>query len=165
MNSKKIAYFAIGLWAVTAIGVGTLLVRGHTKESTDGRRTVLVSAGERSMIFREMRGMLSSVQGILIAHVANDKAEVARVASLSGMGAAVDVSPALLFKLPLEFKELGFGTHRAFDTLAQAAKDEGTSNMTLVRLGELLGRCVACHAAYQFQIEGNSQTDHGSHAD
>jgi hypothetical protein len=163
MSSKSIAYLAIALWVVTVLGVGVLFVRGSTEPGSDGRRIVLLNEGERLLVLREMRGMLASVHGILVAYGANDRAGAAQAARASGMAAAVDIAPGLMAKLPLEFKELGFGTHRAFDALAQAVEDEGTGTPTLAKLGTLLGNCVACHVAYQLRTEDESQAPHPAH--
>ena len=41
-------------------------------------------------------------------------------------------------KLPLEFKKLGMGTHKAFDQLALDAADLGDKGHTMQQLGELM---------------------------
>jgi len=58
---------------------------------------------------------------------------------------------ALIAKLPLEFKQLGFATHADFDQIAQDAIDLGDPKHTLDQLGSTLGRCVACHSTYRLK--------------
>ena len=154
MNYRLVAWISIGLWLMTAAVVAVLFVRGSTVTSTDGRQAILLSPAERDLVLGEMRAMLGSVHGIVQGVHANDLAKVAAAARASGMAAAADVNPALMAKLPLEFKELGMSVHRGFDDLAMAV-DRGAADRdeALRRLGAQLGACVGCHAAYRIAPE------------
>jgi cytochrome c556 len=55
-------------------------------------------------------------------------------------------------KLPLDFKQLGMGTHKAFDQLAIDAKDLGDKQQTIEQLGQLMNNCVACHKLYRIDL-------------
>jgi cytochrome c556 len=63
----------------------------------------------------------------------------------------VDVNPALMAKLPVEFKSLGMSVHHDMDDLAAAAEAGKTSQELLGSLGQTLSKCVACHASWQLQ--------------
>ncbi len=63
------------------------------------------------------------------------------------------VPGTLMGKLPLEFKKLGFDTHTRFDQLALDAEQLGDPGHSLTQLAELMQNCVACHAAYRFEVE------------
>ena len=76
---------------------------------------------------------------------------VAHAAHDGGMAAAADVNPALMAKLPLEFKELGFGLHRRFDDLAKAAESGASREQVLTGLSTQLSTCVGCHASYRIE--------------
>jgi hypothetical protein len=58
-----------------------------------------------------MRGMLEAVQSVTEAAATGDNAVVQAVARAVGMAATANESAAMMAKLPLEFKTLGFGTH------------------------------------------------------
>lgn len=68
----------------------------------------------------------------------------------SGDGAAAQRVPASLSaKLPLAFKTLGLSVHQDFDHIALDAESLADHAHTLDQIGRLLGKCVACHGAYQ----------------
>ena len=131
------------------IAVAIVFVRGRTAPAPDGRTSVLLDAPERDMVLMEMRGLLQSTQGIVHGIASGDRAQIATAARASGMAAAVDVSPALMAKLPLDFKRLGLETHRAFDEIAREAASGSSDHRLLEMLDTQLGRCTACHATYR----------------
>ena len=71
----------------------------------------------------------------------------AAAARASGMGAAVDLSPGLMARLPLDFKNLGMSVHKRFDDLAQAARPAARSLAKLSRqhIHELTKRAHLFH--------------------
>jgi hypothetical protein len=149
MKTGLVAWAAIGLWLLTVIAAVVYFIRGQTVPSADGRQAILLAPAERDLVLGEMRAMLISVQGIVQATQAGDRARVAAAARTSGMAAAVDLDPALMAKLPLEFKQLGMGVHRGFDELAAAAAAGAGTGDILARLGTQLSACVGCHAGYR----------------
>lgn len=150
-------------WAVTSALVLFIAVMGYkfivvgsVTESDDNRTAILMTSAERNMILGEMRVFLEAVQTIVEAVAEDDMATVASAATSVGMAATGGEPAALIAKLPLEFKTLGFGTHGAFDELAMEATDMGNSKIVLAKLGDLMLRCTSCHAAYRFDIEETS---------
>ncbi len=149
MRTRILSVIAIALWLVTAAVAAVFFVRGQTEIAPDGRTAILLAPAERDLVLGEMRGVLASVQGIVEAVNAGDTKGVAKAARDSGMAAAADVSPALMAKLPLDFKELGLGMHRRFDELAAAAESGASREQVLGALGAQLSTCVGCHAGYR----------------
>ncbi|MHA1128189.1 MAG: hypothetical protein ACTSRN_04460 [Alphaproteobacteria bacterium] len=147
-------------WAVTSALVLFIAVMGYkfivvgsVAESDDGRTAIIMTPAERDMILGEMRTFLEGVQTIVEAIAEDDMETVASTATSIGMAATGGEPAALIAKLPLEFKTLGFGTHGAFDELAMEATDMGNSKIVLAKLGDLMLRCTSCHASYRFDIE------------
>lgn len=151
MNTRTLATAALGLWVITAAGVAYLFVKGQTTVASDHREAIVVQPAERDLVLMEMRTMLESVQGIVAGMAEEDLARVQTAARASGMAIAQDVPPALMAKLPLDFKQLGMGAHRGFDELSAAVEQEETPEMLMTRLGDQLARCVACHAKYRLE--------------
>lgn len=141
------------LLAIVAVLVGAaayrLLSGGHTHTASDGRAEIVLSAGNRDIVLAEMRTFLSAVQGITAALSRDDLETVASQARSVGAAAVGQVPASLMQALPLEFKTLGMSTHAAFDQLALDAEQMGDRELALRQLGEILGNCVSCHAAYR----------------
>ncbi len=151
MKFSRLAVAAIALWLVTVAVFGWFFVHGSTTAGTDNRSAVLLAPGERALILSEMRGLLSGVHGILDALNHNDLKAAATAARAIGTASAADVNPALMAKLPLPFKQLGMSVHREMDDLAKAADSGRPAAELQTMLTGTLGKCVACHAAWQLK--------------
>lgn len=157
MKSNKIAVIAIMLWAATIAAFAWFFIRGNTATGTDGRTAVVLEAGERDLVLREMRGLLSATQGIMEGIVQGDMKQVAQSSRAAGMAAAakVDIPLSLMAKLPLPFKTLGMSVHRNMDDIAVAAESGKPAPELLKMLSGTLSQCVACHAGFQLKT-GNA---------
>ena len=153
MKTSKLALFAILLWVVSALVFGWFFVRGNTEALTGERTAIVLSPAEREVVLMEMRGLLASVQGILDGLNRKDMQRAAQAARASGMGAAVDLNPALMAKLPMAFKDLGMSVHHSMDEIAAAAEVGKPADEILNTLSNTLSSCVACHAAWQLKSE------------
>jgi cytochrome c556 len=149
MKTRVLPMVAIGLWLTTIAVAVVLFVRGQAHVAPDGRRAILLEPDQRNLVLQEMRGMLGSVQGVVAGVQAKDMKQVAQAARASGMAAAADVDPALMAKLPLDFKQLGMSVHRRFDELAVATDSGASQEQLLTILSTQLSSCVACHASYR----------------
>ncbi len=153
----KSAKFAWAIAAILAIIVGAMsylfIIRGSTLEANDGRTAILLSVGERDHVLGEMRGLLEAVQGITEGIIAEDYASIAEEATAVGMILTRTEDPAMLAKLPIEFKTNGFAAHSAFDELAQNALEFEDADMVLEELSVILSACTACHAGYRIGLE------------
>lgn len=147
---SRLALAALALWVVT-ISVGAyFFVNGYTTEGSDGRQVVLVSTTERDQVLAEMRGLLEAIADITSALSRNDVASIVEIAKPIGSAAMEGESPALLAKLPLDFKQNGLRVHTGFDDLGEAAASGATVAEMTGMLSEQLMVCTGCHAAYRF---------------
>ncbi|PCH72370.1 MAG: hypothetical protein COC12_06290 [Rhodobacteraceae bacterium] len=135
-------------------GVYLVMVPQNIKTHADGRSVVLLNQNERNKVLGEMRGLLETVQVVVQAATMGDMEAVAAASSAVGMAAAQAESPALIAKLPFEFKTLGMSTHRAFDSLAETAQGTDDPTVVLTELGNIMDNCVACHSGYRLGVEG-----------
>jgi hypothetical protein len=99
----------LGLWIVTIAVVGWFFVQGVTTQGIDGRTQIVLALAERDLILGEMRSLLKVVHGVVTGLVVQDQEadrtqQMEQAARSAGMHMAVDVSPALMVKLPLPFK-------------------------------------------------------------
>lgn len=104
---------------------------------------------ERDLVLQEMRNFLGVIQTILDALLRNDMATVAKAARTMGSGAANEIPPETVAKLPESFKQMAGTVHMAFDTMALDAESLGEANHTLEQLSGMLQTCNACHLTYQ----------------
>jgi len=151
MKTNKLAQVALLLWAVT---VGVLLwffLRGSTAAGTDGRTAIMLHPAERELLLSEMRGQLASTQGILEGANQGDMPRIIKAARAGGMAGTAEVNPALMAKLPLEFKAQWMSVHHEMDEIAKAADDGRPTAELLKMTSDALKKCVACHAAWQFK--------------
>jgi hypothetical protein len=127
------------------------IVAGSVEPAADGRMAIVLEPGERDFVLREMRGFVAGLQQLTAALARDDMKAAASAASGMGMHAAHGAPAAMVAKLPLQFKTLGFSVHREFDTIAADAERLGDAKHTLAQLADTLQKCVACHDAYQFK--------------
>lgn len=153
MKSNQLAVFAILLWLITLAGLAWFFISGSTAPGTQERTSIVLNAQERDLILTEMRGLLSTIQGIVDGVGRDDRKQIAESARAAGMAAAADASPALLAKLPLPFKTLGMSVHRDMDDIADAAEEGRPAPELLNKVAATLSKCVACHAAWQFKVD------------
>ena len=150
--NKTCGGIIILLLLVISGGIYKFIFQGSTSPSIDGRSTIHLTDGERDIVLTEMRTFLSSVQKITQGIAQDNMQLVAKHARLVGNAAQGEIPGTLVGKLPLEFKQMGFDTHKKFDQLAMDADDLGDSNHALVQLSDLMQNCVACHATYRIDI-------------
>ena len=151
MKSNKIASIALLLCVVTIAVFAWFFIRGNTTAGTDGRTAVVLQPAERDLVLTEMRGLLSSTQGILEGASQVDVKRIIQASRAAGMASAADVNPALMAKLPLEFKSLGMSVHHDMDEIAKAAEGGTPVPEILKMASNTLTKCVACHSAWQLK--------------
>jgi hypothetical protein len=152
---KSGVYLAIigALVAVIAVMTYKLLLAGKTEAAPDGRVAILVEPPERDLLLQEMRLFLEGLQAMAAGLAKDDLGAVATAARGLGSKMTGDVPPALMTKLPLEFKTLGLSVHRDFDQIALDAEGLGMPKHTLGQVSAVMQKCVACHRAYQLRTE------------
>lgn len=142
--------FAVSLMAYKFIIVGSVA------PSSDGRQALQLSPSEQDLVLAEMRAFLESVQIITASVVEKDIPQITIAARKVGATAQQAVPSSLVGKLPLSFKQLGFDTHKQFDTLAMDAEELQDPDHALQQLSVLMKNCVACHAAYRIDSVANT---------
>ena len=150
--SKICSVVIVLLLLVIAGGIYKFIFQGSASEGTDGRMAIHLTTGERDLVLTEMRTFLESIQQVTKGTIADDMKLVAESARKSGKAAQGAVPGTLVGKLPVAFKKLGFDTHARFDQLALDAEEFGDSDHAMSQLSTLMENCVACHAAYRFDI-------------
>jgi cytochrome c556 len=146
---KTFTKLVFALWVVTIGAFVYFFVAGATEKSTDNRTAVLLSAQEKDLVLGEMRTMLVAVSGVLNALGEGDTKKASAAARSAGMAMAVDTTPLLMAKLPLEFKNLGMSVHGDFDLLAADIDNGLTQQQIVQRLGATTSKCTTCHAIYR----------------
>jgi len=150
LKLNKLASLALLLWALTIAVFAWFFIHGNTAAGTDGRTAIVLQAGEREFVLSEMRGLLAATQGIIEGLGQGDMQRVAQSARAAGMAGAADANPALMAKLPIEFKSLGMSVHHDMDAIAKAAEGGTPAPEILKMASATLAKCVACHSAWQF---------------
>jgi len=147
-------WIAIGLLSVILLAIGfKFIVLGSTAKADDGRTAVLLEPAERQAVLGEMRVLLETTQVIVEALANDDLATVDRAAREVGSAAIGTMDFTLRAKLPLEFKQLGFGTHYAFDDIADMAKTGKSAKEIQTKLALTMSNCIACHVSYQLPVK------------
>lgn len=146
---KNFTKIVFALWIITVGVLGYFFIKGSTQMSSDNRLAVLLSPHEKDLVLGEMRTILAAVNGVLNALAESDMKKASVAAKSAGMAMAVDTTPGLMAKLPLEFKNLGMSLHGDFDQLAGDIEKGITQQQVLQRLGAITNKCIACHAVYR----------------
>ena len=123
----------------------------------DTRTTVLLTASERDLVLAEMRMLLVSVASVARDVEQKQFERAAKTARAAGLDTALRIGgehPAILRKLPLPMKRLGFSVHRDFDALALRLEKKDIGQGELLRtLATTLDKCSACHGSYRIAVE------------
>jgi len=149
-NVKVLWIIIILLLALSGFLVKKFIIGGsNVIASTDGRSAVIMTKDERDLILAEMRDFLISIQGVSQAITEKDMDKVASLAHKAGMAAEDGTPPALLQKIPLAMKKLGFDTRGKFDEISESAKTSKDPVLARKQLDALMLNCIACHAIYR----------------
>jgi hypothetical protein len=126
---------------------------GSKIEDPDTRQTLRLPSDERHLVLTEMRNFVIAMQQIMDGLASEDMATVAVAARKMGSGAANEIPPHVVAKLPDPFKQLAGKVHTTFDAIALDAESLGDTKHTVGQLRDLTQHCVACHAIYQVDRE------------
>lgn len=142
---------------IVAAAFCTLLVAGtafaaRPAKPADERVSLVLLDEERHLVLMEMRNFLAVLQTITDALTREDMKEIARAARSMGSGAANEIPPKTVAKLPEEFKILAGGVHTTFDLMALDAESLADPKHTLTQMNDLLQKCNACHGIYQIKV-------------
>jgi hypothetical protein len=151
MKTNKLAQVALLLWAVTVAVLLWFFLRGNTDAGTDVRTAIMLHPAERALVLSEMSGLLVATQGILEGASQGDMPRIIKAARAGGMAGTAEVNPALMAKLPLEFKAQWMSVHHEMDGIAKAADDGRPTEELLKMTSDALKKCVACHAVWRLK--------------
>ena len=96
-----------------------------------------------------MRALLEASQQIVEALANSNLKAVATAATPAGSQAIITMDFRLKTKLPIDFKQLGFATHYAFDDIARMANEGKPAADIQRKLADTMQNCIACHASFQ----------------
>lgn len=150
-------------------------IQGGGMQHADMREAILLPAMQRDMLLGEMRGLLTSVNGILRGLATADttltrsSAASAGMAAMMrgegmGMGAGRGMSGmsghemggqgrGMGQNMPEGFRTLMHATRSGFDSLATRIAAGARSDTVVARLAALTNNCVSCHATYRLAVK------------
>lgn len=137
-----------------AITLAGLLVAGPLAAADDPRTPVRLPSDLRADFLAEMRRHMDSLDDVIAAVAAADfkgAAKVAREELAAGSGKGFGRH------LPIEFREIGLGMHRAaadFAMVADAVPSPPTDadwRKVIGSLQAISGHCRACHDAFRVE--------------
>jgi cytochrome c556 len=151
MNRKH--KFALALLALVLTDTVAAQGLAAVDANPDKRMYLRLLPEERDLVLQEMRSFLHVLQTIAEGLARNDMDAVAAAARSMGSGAANEIPPHVVAKLPEDFKRFAGTVHTTFDVIALDAQDLGDTTHTLTQVGTLLQTCNACHSIYQISTE------------
>lgn len=158
--SLRIALAAGVLTAGALVALGS----GAAQAQDDARQAILVTPAQRNMMLAEMRGLLTSVNGVLRGVATGDTALMRTSAAAAGMeamrrqhmgqgmGQAMGQGMGMGGQMPAAFRQLGHSTHAGFDSLAVAIAAGADQGAVVSRLAGLTSNCVSCHSAFRLEL-------------
>lgn len=120
---------------------------------TDDRVKIVLKPDERHLVLLEMRSFLNVLQIISDAVTREDMTAVAEAARSMGSGAANQIPPQTVAKLPETFQMLAGTVHTSFDVMALDAESVGDPMHTQRQMARMMQTCNACHGIYQVAVE------------
>jgi len=139
MRILKLLPIALFLFAVQS---------AFAAQSEDNRQSMNLTDNEKTVFLADMRKMLASIQGIVIALGTENRQGMIDAAKVSGNQMARDTPMSIKQKLPPSFQAIGAPMHLSFEEFAIRAEMDDVSDLT-VQLGQMMNNCMACHAAFK----------------
>ncbi|MDP2180414.1 hypothetical protein [Methylicorpusculum sp.] len=125
---------------------------------SDHRQALKLTEAQRHHVLSEMRTLLDGTQKILSALADEDMTRVAESAEALGLKMEHKAEDHLNHLLPKEFMQLGMSLHQDFDQIAADAKNGAHQKQILHQLSAAMGKCAACHNAYQIRTKNPDHT-------
>jgi len=129
-----------------------LITSATADPAEDTREAAVHTKVERAYILGQMRLFLTSVQTITEGLADGKLDVVAEAAAARGMkrnSNDPDFPKTLGAKLTPLWKQMGGGTRKGFDQIAEAAQQGESRDKILGLLGQTMKNCVACHQTYK----------------
>jgi cytochrome c556 len=173
MRVNGITITAFGAMLAGAVG----WIQSGEMQHQDTRQAIRLPAMQRDMLLTEMRGLLTSVNGILRGVAARDTALMRASAANGGMagmmrgegmgmgmgmgggrgmhagsGRGMGAGRGMGPMMPAEFRSQFHSTRLAFDSLASSISAGVGADTVVARLARITDNCLACHATYRLEI-------------
>lgn len=136
------------LLLVIAAGAYKFIIKGSIIEGKDGRVVILLDAGERNYILKEMRSLLGHMQQLITAISNNDMNEVTKIAQTLVDDSSGATPSQIIAKMPIAFKKISFNIHGDFKDLLEMTKNNKDSKEALKQVSKIMQNCLACHASH-----------------
>lgn len=149
----KAAWFALAALALAGTVAAAEPAKAVPDIGKDERLKLVLNPDERHLVLIEMRNFLNVVQTMTDALTREEMKTVAEAARSMGSGAANEIPPKTVAKLPNDFKILAGSVHTLFDVIALDAESVGDAKHTLSQMSSLLQKCSACHGIYQIETK------------
>ena len=152
LHARVYQILTIVLTVILAALLYKFLMGSETVKTEDGREAFAVTSSEAAHIRGDMRRFLSSVQQISQGIAEDNMAMVSEAAKSVGTDNKHGAPVTLMAKLPMEFRQLGFTTHSAFDEIASKA-EAGEKQAIITLLASTTQNCVNCHNRFAIRVE------------
>jgi len=129
-----------------------LITAAMAEPAEDAREPAAFTKAERAYILGQMRLFLTSIQAMTEGLAEGKLTVVAEAAAARGLKRNVhdpDFPKTLGAKLAPLWKQMGGGTRKGFDQIAEAAQQGESKDKILGLMGETMKNCVACHQTYK----------------
>ncbi|GIX40528.1 MAG: hypothetical protein KatS3mg129_0261 [Leptospiraceae bacterium] len=133
----------------------TLVLCQFPKQNIPQRKIIYLTKEEKEFVLMEMRQLLKSIHNIHTGLYEENYNFAYNSAKKVGMNMVNELQAAekfILLKLPSEFKQLGFSTHKQFDILAESIKHKNNKEIQK-NLSILTSYCISCHDLYALEVE------------
>lgn len=151
----KTASYILNIVLIAVIGFAAFkfLTDKNIATGVDERTPVVLTAAEKAEVLAEMRGLLETVESVIVAASSDDIAAIPDIVRPFGMAAVETESVTMAAKLPVELITMGYDAHRAMDALGAMAENGASSEEIIATLGGAMVLCTTCHSSYQFIAE------------
>lgn len=128
-----------------------LLAAPASAAELDQRTVVQLDEAGRHFVLTEMREYVKALQRITSALATEDMQTVSDSARSMGRQVMQKAPAGMMQSMPGGFRQLGMSVHMDFERIALDAASLGDPRHTLGQLGEVLGKCVACHEGFRIE--------------
>ncbi len=127
------------------------VVTTDDRQPEDTREVLRLSTSEGAFMMKEMRGLLETMEGVLLALDKGQMQELAKIARKRGMADMVNVPKSFIRKVPKGFKTFARGMHVGWDEIAEEAETMGDKNEVVKLIVAQFSRCTGCHKIYKLK--------------
>jgi hypothetical protein len=154
---RKTTVVLSGLFLLSFLNVGNAQAQTIVDQAAinpaDAREVIWVSTAQKAALLTEMRNFLITSQKVLESSLQEDLSSIEQAARPMGIKAMKATPEAIQKILPPGFTQLGPKVHLGFESIADEASGLGDREVILSKLANMQKTCIACHAAYRFEVK------------